>query len=103
MKSKKQTKFEKSWNEVTKLKMFEVEVINKQTSERDWIIFDIKLKGITFYAYHEPLSKKQSKSKKIAFLKQVCDLDFSIDANLDSLFDGCLCAILDSEYYSLID
>ena len=103
MKSKKQVNFEQSWNEITKIKMFEIQVIDKRTNERDWIIFDIELHGITFYAYHETLTAKQTKSKKIAFVKHVCDVDFSIDSNLEALYDNCICELLDSEYYTLID
>jgi hypothetical protein len=103
MKSKKQVLFEQNWSEITKLKMFEIEVINKQTNDRDWIIFDIELHGQTFYAYHVALNSKQDKSKKVAFVKHVCDVDFSIDSNLEVLFDSCICAILNSEYYNLID
>ena len=103
MKSKKQVNFEKSWNEITLLKMLEIQVLDKRTNERDYIIFDIELHGVTFYAYHIALNDKQAKSKKIAFVKHVCDIDSSIDSNLESLLDGCICAILQSEYYSLID
>ena len=103
MKSKKQVNFEQSWNEITKIKIFELQVIDKRTNERYYITFDIELQGITFYAYHSALSKKQAKSKKIAFVKHVCDVDFSVDSNLQSLYDNCICAIIDSEYYTLID
>ena len=103
MKSKKQVNFEKIWNEITLLKCFEIQVLDKRTNERDYILFDIELHGITFYAYHSSLSKKQDKSKKIAFIKHLCDIDFSIDSNLEELFNSCICAILDSDYYTLID
>jgi len=103
MKSKKQVNFEQSWNETTKIRIFELQVIDVRKNERDCIIFDIELRGITFFASHAALNKKQAKSKKIAFVKHVCDIDFSIDSNLQSLYDNCICAIIDSEYYTLID
>jgi hypothetical protein len=103
MKSKKLEKFQNDWNAIELIKCFEFEVINKQTSERDWICFDIELKGSTFYATHISLNKKQAKSKKISFVKHVCDIDFSIDMNLNELLDTCLCALLDSDFYTLID
>lgn len=103
MKSKKQLRFEKEWNEITLLKMFEIEVLNKSTNETDWIVFDIELHGITFYASHVSLTKQQEKSKKIAYVKHVCDIDFSIDKNLESLYEACVCDIMDSDFYDLAE
>ena len=103
MKSKKQVNFEQNWNEITKIKCFELQVVDKRTSERDYIIFNIDLHGITFYAYHVGLTAKQEKSKKVAYVKHVCNIDFSIDSNLQALFDNCIYAILQSEFYTLID
>jgi len=103
MKSKKLVKFQNDWDNVTKFKMVELQVIDKRTNERDWIIFDIELHGRTFVAYHVALNDRDDKSKKVACKRFVCDIDFSIDENLEALYDGCICAILDSEYYSLID
>ena len=94
MESKKLVKFQNDWNNVNKFSMFEIEVINKQTSEQDWIIFNIELHGSTFYAYHVGLTEKQNKSKKVAFVKQVCDIDFSVDENLQSLYYNCIDAII---------
>lgn len=100
MKSKKLIKFQNDWNNVTKLRMFEIEVIN-QNNEQDYIIFDIELHGCTFVAYHVGLTEKQEKSKKVACQKWVCDVDFSIDENLQALYDVCIGAIISSTYFKL--
>jgi hypothetical protein len=83
------------------LKMFEIEVINNRTHETDYIIFNISIEKNTLYATHESLTTKQEKSKKIAFVKVVLDNCFSLDENLQSLYDECITAILDSEFFTL--
>lgn len=103
MKSKKQLRFEKEWNEITLLKMFEIEVFNSRTNENEYLTFNIELHGITFYAYHVPLTKQQEKSKKIAYVKHVCDIDFSIDSNLQELWLNCDDAIFNSDFYGLAE
>ncbi len=89
------------FNNIDLLKMFEIEVINKSTKETDYIIFDISIRKHTLYAIHEPLTTKQAKSKKIAFVKVALDNCFSLDENLQSLYDECVTAILDSEFFTL--
>ena len=72
-----------------------------RTKETDYIIFDISIRKHTLYAIHEPLTTKQAKSKKIAFVKVALDNCFSLDENLQSLYDECVTAILDSEFFTL--
>ena len=83
------------------LKMFEIEVIDNRTNETEYIIFNISIEKNTLYATHEALTTKQEKSKKIAFVKVVLDNCFSLDENLQSLYDECITAILDSEFFTL--
>ena len=85
------------------MKIFEIQVTDKRTSNIEYIIFDIQLQKNTLIAKHEALSLKQSNSKKIAFVKHVLDSDFSIDSNLIELYDNCIQAIIDSEYFELAD
>jgi hypothetical protein len=90
------------FNNITKLRIFEIEVINKRTQESDYIIFDIELQKNTLFASHESLNSKQEKSKKISFVKVVLNDCFSIDENLQNLYDECINAILESEFFELI-
>lgn len=87
---------------IDKLRMFEIEVLNKETQETDYIIFDIELVKNTLIAKHESLTKKQEKSNKVSFVKVTLDKYFSLDANLEALYDECINAILNSEFFELI-
>ena len=102
MKSKKLEKFQSDWNEISKIKIFEVEVINRITNDNDYVCFNIELHGKTFVAYHVPFNEKETKSKKVANCKYVCDIDFSIDANLQALYDVCIDALISCDYFELI-
>lgn len=102
MKSKKLEKFQSDWNKILKMKIFEVEVINKITNGHDYVCFDIELQGQTFVAYHVPFNEKETKSKKVANCKHVCNIDFSVDANLEALYDVCIDALISCDYFELI-
>jgi hypothetical protein len=91
------------FNSIEKMKYFEVSVIDNRTNESEYILFDISLQKNTLIAQHESLTNKQSKSKKIAFVKLALDNCFSIDENLQNLFDDCQSAILESDYFTLND
>lgn len=91
------------FNAIDKMKIFEIAVIDKRTSEREYIIFDIELQKRSLIAQHEALNTRQSKSKKIAFIKIVLDPIFSIDENLQSLYEECKTAILESEFFELAE
>lgn len=102
MKSKKLEKFQSDWNKISKMKIFEVEVIDQRTSEHEYICFDIELQGQTFVAYHVPFNEKETKSKKVANCKHVCDIDFSVYENLEALYDVCISALISCDYFELI-
>lgn len=99
----KLAEFKNQWNNISLAKCFEMAVINKKTNESDYVTFDVSIGGRSFIAHHEPLNTKQSKSKKVAFVKQVIDLDFGIDSNLQELYEHCVNAICESEYFDLKD
>jgi len=89
------------FNQIQNLRIFEVEVINKNTNENDFIIFDIQLIKNSLIAQHESLTIKQSKSKKIAFVKLALNNSFSLDENLQNLYEDCINSILESDYFTL--
>lgn len=91
-----------NFNNITNLHIFEIEVINKKTQENEYIIFDIELQKNTLFASHESLNSKQEKSKKISFVKVVLNDCFSLDENLQELYEECINAILESEFFELI-
>lgn len=82
-------------------KIFEIQVIRKNTGEIDYIIFRIEIVGDKFRAYHEPLTSEQRSSEKIAFCSIEIDSCFSLDENLAELFNECQQAIIDSEFFAL--
>lgn len=84
-------------------RIFEIQVIRKSTGETDYIIFEVKIVGNEFRAYHEPLTTEQINSEKIAFCSVEIDPDFSLDANLTELFSVCQQEIIDSEFFELGD
>ena len=81
--------------------IFETKVQHKDTGEEDFIIFHVSIQGRSFIAQHVALTRKEDKSKKIAFKKLVIDTDFSLDENLQELYSICLDAIMESDFYTL--
>ncbi len=80
-----------------------MEVHDKRTGEKDYIIFDIFTTQRSFVAQHSALSEKQEKSKKIAFVRIPIDKTFSLNHHLQELYAECQTAIIDSEWYNLAD
>jgi hypothetical protein len=101
MKTSAMKTIKNQWAQVESLKLFEIEVTNKETKEQGWIIFDVDIQGEYFVAQHEALNTEQEKSTKIAFCKVVIDPDFSLDMNLQELYNECIEAINESEFYQL--
>ena len=97
------TEFQKRFNDIDLMKLFEIKVINNQTGEKDYIIFDIEIRGKKLIATHESLTEKEQKSKYIAFESIDIDVDFSIDENLQNLYAECINAIIESDFYKLAD
>ena len=95
--------FLNQWNEVTLLKLFEIPVTDKRTNESDYIIFDIEIEDNKFIAQHVALNQKESDSKFVATIAIDLDYDFSIDRNLEELYDACITEIIDSEFYKLAE
>ncbi len=89
------------FNNIQQLRMFEIEVIDKKTNEIDFIIFDIEIKKNTLIASHIPLTVKQEKSKKIAFVSHVLDNSRTLDNNLECLYESCIYNIFESDFYQL--
>ena len=94
------TEFKKEFNNIDLLKLFEVEVINNN-GERDYIIFDVEIRGKKLIASHEPLTKKEEESKYIAFESIDIDIEFSNYDNLQNLHEQCINAVLNSDFYKL--
>ena len=91
------------WEKLEKIKAFEIEVIDNRTNEKDYILFNISLECDMFIAKHVALTKDQERSEKVSFVYIDIDWDFSLDENLQDLYDQCINAIAFSDFYTLND
>jgi hypothetical protein len=100
---KKLNKFTEEFNEITKMKIFEIPVTNLQNNESDFIIFDIGInsENSTFEAQRIGFNIEEENSIKIAFTSSDIDTDFSIDENLQYLHSNCIEDIFNSEFFEL--
>jgi hypothetical protein len=93
----------KEWQECDKIKIFEFRVIDRRDNSEDWVTFDIDIVEGSFVAQHEPLNKEQRDSEFIASIKLPINPDFSLDENLVELYDACVEALSNSEFYSMTE
>ena len=99
----KKEQFLKDWDDIILFKIFEIEVFNKKTNLVDYIIFEIEIVNNKFIAYHQATNLKEEKSKKIANVNIKIDFDFSIDANLQELYNLCIEKIFLSDYFEILE
>lgn len=95
----------KEWENCNRIRVFEFEVFNRVTREKEWVMFDIELDAETgqFKASHEALNQAEKDSEYIAYVVTDIDPDFSLDENLQELYDACTDAIERSEFFKLWD
>ena len=96
------------FDNISLMKIFEIEVTHKiqrynnEIGDTEFLFFNISIDGNGLKAQHVALSEKQDRSKKIAFVKIPLDDCFSIDENLEALYEECLNAIIEGTYFNLI-
>jgi len=83
--------------------IFEIAVLNKETLEIDYIIFNIEIVGNSLKVTFAALTKKQQKSKKIAFFKFEIDKDSTLKQNLEFAYSEAINCILYSDFFILAD
>lgn len=93
----------REWQECSKIKVFEFRVIDRRDNSEDWVIFDIDIVDGSFVAQHEALNQEQQDSEFIASVKMAIDPGFSLDENLVELYDACVEALSNSEFYSMTE
>lgn len=87
--------FINEWNNIDKLKMFEIEVLNKVTNEKDFLSYDISLNPDTM--------EFNSNSYDNFNNNMLIDLNFSLDVNLQEFYSSLIeNEILLLDDYSLI-
>jgi len=91
------------FNNLNKLKLFEIEVIDKRTNEKDYIIFDIEIDEIqnTFVATYPATTEEEERSIYVANTILNIDDDISLDIHLNQLYEDCVSIIIDSEFYEI--
>ena len=92
---------QEDWTNVTKIKMFEIEVTNIKTGELDYIVCDIDMTSNKFIGSHVGLTDKMDQSNKIDTSEIELDLDFSLDENLQELYSECIQNIIDGDLYDI--
>jgi hypothetical protein len=86
-----------------RIKIFEIEVMDERTKEIEYIIFDISIEGNKFIAKHEPTTYAEEESNKIAYTEIEIDESFTLDEHLQNLYSECVDKIIKSDFFTLID
>jgi hypothetical protein len=94
-------KLKEEWDNLDRIKVFEIPVIDKRTGEKEFVVFHILCNGEEFIAQHESLTEIQEKSNKIAFVSIPVDEWFSLDFHLQELHTYCIHAIMESDFFKL--
>lgn len=89
------------FNKLNKLRLFEIEVIDKRTKEKDYIIFNIEIDKNAFFVYHVALNEEEEKSIKVPHFFRLIEEDETLDKHLQELYEDCISLIIDSEFYKL--
>lgn len=93
---------QEKFNNLSLIKCFEIEVINKETGETECIIFNIECNELVFKASHISLTKEQELSNKISYVSVGIDEYFTLNSHLNDLYDSCIDSILSSDFYDLV-
>jgi hypothetical protein len=89
----------KQFDSLSKMKVFEIPVYDRRTKELSYLLFDIHCTQRSLVAQCEATTAKEERSKKIAHCKIIIDRGFSLDANLQELYEACTEKIIASEYF----
>ena len=100
---KKFEQLHKEFNNITFLRLFEVEAELIGDVDIAYITFDIEITPTTLKATHIALTTAQEQSDKVAFTEIDLDECFSMDENLQALHDECLQNITEGDLYTLLD
>ena len=91
------------FNEIQKIKIFEIEVKNIISEENEFLTFEIYIDDKNLYCHSEPMTEAEEKSDKIKIISVELDDNFDIDAHLQDLYSNCIEEIINSDFYELID
>ena len=83
------------------LPLFEIEVLNKETRQTDYIICNIYANDKVIYCQRVGLTEEEEESKLIATSSIDIDSDWDLDYHLETLHEIVINEIIDSEFYRL--
>lgn len=89
------------FNNLNLLRLFEIEVTDKRTRKKDYIIFNIEIDNNAFFVYHVALNEEEEKSIKVPHFFRLIEPDETLDNHLQELYEDCISLIIDSEFYEL--
>lgn len=94
-------KFKKELYNKHKIPCFEIEVFDNRTNQKDWVLFNIEIYKNNVRAQHIGLTVEEEESDKISFKSIDIDDVFSLEEHLQELYDICIEAIINSDFFSL--
>ena len=93
--------FEQQLIDSGKMPIFEIEVTNKLTNDKEYLVCEIGVNNNKLEATREPLTYKEQESDKIAFSSIDIDLDFTLDHHLEELYSEITTEIMQSDFFIL--
>ena len=91
------------FNEIKKIKIFEIQVKNLLTEENEFLTFEIYIDDKNLYCHSVPMTEAEEKSEKIKIISVELDDNFNIDAHLEELYSNCIEEIINSDFYDITD
>ena len=91
------------FNEIQKIKIFEIEVKNIISEENEFLTFEIYIDDKNLYCHSLPMTEAEEKSDKIKIISIELDENFDIDEHLQELYSNCIEEILNSDFYDITD
>lgn len=88
--------FRTEWDNVDKIKLFEIAVFNEITQKNDFLVYKVRLKTIDNILYFVSRS-----IDGVEPVKSEIDLYFSLDENLQTFYEECITDILEADDYNL--
>jgi len=74
------------------------EILTQKGAEKEYVTFDISIKGNMLRAEHVAFSIEENESIYVAAIKREIDLDFSLDENLQELYTDCINKLIENCY-----
>ena len=91
--------FKQQWDDQIFIPVMEIDAFDCRTGEDCHLLFNLRIEGDEIVATHPALNEEQETSEKVATTKVKIDLEFSLDENLQEVYNECLRQICLGSYY----